>query len=346
MSPGSTLRVGVLGGTGFAGAELLRLVAGHPGLEVVFASSESHAGVAVGEVLPNLARVYPNLTLLPWADVPSGLDVVFVALPHGKSQAIVPKLDAELLIDLGGDFRLEDPGQYEKWYGELHSAPDLLRTFRYGMVELFRDQLVGATAIAVPGCYVTATALTLAPLLAHRVVVPHGIVVDAASGVSGAGRDPRPGTTFGAVSEDFKAYGLLNHRHTPEMEMALSRSADTPVELLFTPHLAPMNRGILATCYLRPTSGHTSGDLLRLVSDFYEGEQFIRVSEEIPNTKATLGSNSVHITVRRDERTGWVLALGALDNLIKGAAGQAIQCLNVSLGLGEAVGLEMAGLFS
>ncbi|NNL98847.1 MAG: N-acetyl-gamma-glutamyl-phosphate reductase [Acidimicrobiia bacterium] len=338
-------RVGIIGASGFAGAELMRLCAGHPEFEVVFASGDSQAGTPVGELYPSLAAAYPTTTLEPWESIPGGLDVVFIALPHGASQTIVPKLDASHILDLGADFRLKDTSLYPTWYGQEHTAPELLDEFAFGLPELFREDLLGATRVAVPGCYVTTATLTLAPLLKAGLVEPHGLVVDAASGVSGAGRAPKPGTTFSAVDENFTAYGLLNHRHTPEMEMAIGRHAGTDVQLLFTPHLAPMNRGILATCYARPTGDESTEELLTVMAAAYADESFVVVSEAVPSTKATLGSNSVHITVRRDERTGWVVAIGALDNLVKGAAGQAIQCANLAVGLDEAAGLASAGMY-
>lgn len=338
-------RVGIIGASGFTGAELMRLCAQHPEFDVVFASGDSQAGTAVGEVFPSLAAAYPDHWLEPWEAVPSGLDVVFLALPHGASQTIVPKLEAGHIIDLGADFRLSDPALYPTWYGSEHSAPELLGEFVFGLPELFREEILGATAVAVPGCYVTTAGLTLAPLLKAGLVEPTGIVVDAASGVSGAGRAPKPGTTFSAVDESFTAYGLLNHRHTPEMEMALSRHAESKVELLFTPHLAPMNRGILATCYARPSGQHDTDALLAAMAAAYEAEPFVVVSETIPSTKATLGSNAVHLTVRHDSRTGWVVAIGALDNLMKGASGQAIQCANQATGLDETSGLSAAGVY-
>lgn len=337
--------VGIIGASGFAGAELMRLCAQHPEFNVAFASGESQAGVAVGELFPSLVGAYPDLVLEPWEAIPSGLDVVFLALPHGASQAIVPKLEAEHIVDLGADFRLDNPSLYPTWYGSEHSAPELLDDFVFGLPELFRDDIVRATAIAVPGCYVTTASLTLAPLLAAGLIEPTGIVVDAASGVSGAGRAPTPSTTFSAVDESFTAYGLLNHRHTPEMEMALGRYSGTEVELLFTPHLAPMNRGILATCYARPTGKEDTDALLAILAGAYADEPFVVVSENIPSTKATLGSNSVHLTVRQDPRTGWVLAIGALDNLVKGASGQAIQCANLTTGIDESAGLSVAGVY-
>jgi N-acetyl-gamma-glutamyl-phosphate reductase len=337
--------VGIIGASGFAGAELMRLCAGHPEFEVVFASGDSQAGSPVGELYSSLAAAYPNTTLEPWEAIPAGLDVVFIALPHGASQSIVPKLDAGHIMDLGADFRLNDAGLYPTWYGQDHSAPELLDSFAFGMPELFREDIIGATNVAVPGCYVTTAALTLAPLLKEGLIEPAGIIVDAASGVSGAGKGLKAETSFSTVDENFTAYGLLNHRHTPEMQMALTRHSGTSVELLFTPHLAPMNRGILATCYATPTGDAAPGTLLEAMAAAYADEPFVVVSEAIPSTKATLGSNSVHLTVRRDQRTGWVVALGALDNLVKGAAGQAIQCANLAAGIEESTGLAQAGVY-
>ncbi len=337
--------VGIIGASGYAGAELMRLCSAHPQFEVAFASGDSQAGTAVGELYPSLAAAYPDLLLEPWEAIPAGLDIVFIALPHGASQTIVPKLDTNHILDLGADFRLDDPSLYPTWYGHEHTAPELLDGFAFGLPELFRSDILGAKAVAVPGCYVTTAALTLAPLLQAGLVEPTGIVVDAASGVSGAGRAVKPGTAFSAVDENFTAYGLLNHRHTPEMEMALSRHAGQDVELLFTPHLAPMNRGILATCYARPTGDETTAQLLETMALAYAEEPFMVVSDSVPATKATLGSNSVHLTAQRDERTGWVVAIGALDNLVKGAAGQAVQCANLAVGIDETSGLPLAGLY-
>lgn len=338
-------RLGIIGGSGFAGAELMRLCSQHPEFDVVFASSESQAGSAVAELYPSLAAAYPDMSLEPWEAIPPGLDIVFLALPSGASQAIVPKLQAGHIIDLGADFRLDDPALYPIWYGHEHTAPELLDQFVFGLPELFRDDIAGAGAVAVPGCYVTTASLTLAPLVHAGLVEPMGIVVDAASGVSGAGRTAQPNTTFSTVDENFTAYGLLTHRHTPEMEMALKRHSGAGVEILFTPHLAPMNRGILATCYARPTGTENTDALLDTMSAAYADEPFVVVSEAVPSTKATLGSNTVHLTVRRDDRTGWVVAIGALDNLVKGASGQAIQCANLASGVSETAGLPIAGVY-
>ena len=342
MAPasGGTLKVGVFGASGFAGAELLRLAAGHPNLDVVMATADSQAGGKVGDLYPSLAGSYPGL-VLQGADpaAADGLDVVFLALPHGASQGLVPDLRKRvgLVVDLAADFRLRDASLYPRWYGEEHHHPELLAEAVFGIPELFGDQLPGASLIAVAGCYPTAAALVLRPLVLGGIVENTGIIVDAASGVSGAGRALKPHTHFNAVDEDFSAYGLLDHRHTPEIEQA------TGAEVLFTPHLAPMNRGILATCYARPTSGSVAP--LEALAAFYADSPFVVVSERVPSTKATLGSNSAHLTARIDARTGWVVVLSAIDNLTKGAAGQAIQCANLALGFPETAGLPVAGLY-
>ena len=341
-------RVAVIGASGFTGAELLRICAWHPDLEAVVATGDSMAGRAIGELYPSLAPAYRDAAFVPYeAGVASGCDLAFCALPHGASQALVGDLRNEVghIVDLAADFRLDDAGLYPAWYGDEHTAPELLDEFVFGLPELFRADIEGAGLVAAPGCYVTAAALALAPLVAAGTVDPTGIVVDAASGVSGAGRPPKANTTFCAVDEDFTAYGLLNHRHTPEIEMAVSRHAGTDVQVLFTPHLAPMNRGILATCYARPAGPAGTDEVLAVLADAYRDEPFVVVSERSPSTKATLGSNSVHITARADDRTGWVVVIAALDNLVKGASGQAVQCANLALGLDETAGLAPTGLY-
>ncbi len=349
-------RVAVIGASGFAGAELLRICAAHPQLEVVAATGDSMVGKSVAEVYPSLAAAYPSTVFSPAAaETVRACDLVFCALPHGASQSLVPQLRNETahIVDLAADFRLADPDLYPLWYGEEHHAPELLTEFVYGLPELFRQSIKGAKLVAAPGCYVTAASLALAPLLAAGAVEPRGIIVDAASGVSGAGRAAKANTSFCTVDEDFTAYGLMNHRHTPEIEMALSKHSQHPehsdnddsVQVLFTPHLAPMNRGILATCYARPSAPTTTDHVLALLAEAYRNEPFVVVSERSPSTKATLGSNSVHLSARADPRTGWVIAIAALDNLVKGAAGQAVQCANLSLGLDETAGLSTTGVY-
>jgi N-acetyl-gamma-glutamyl-phosphate reductase len=346
------MKVGIDGASGYAGAELLRLCAGHPELEVVLAGADSQAGQPVSSLYPSLAGAYRSLTFSKLrADDLDGLDVVFLALPHGESQRLAPALVGRvgLLVDLAADFRLRDPAAYSTWYGAEHEAPGLLGRFAYGLPELFGSELSGsglsgssletASLVAAPGCYPTAAALALAPLVRAGVVATSGIVVDAASGTSGAGRTPSAAMHFANVDENFTAYGLLNHRHTPEIEQAIG------AEVLFTPHLAPMTRGILATCYARPTGSTSAGEILGILADSYAEAPFVTVTEDPPSTKATFGSNAAHLTARVDDRTGWVLVLCALDNLGKGAAGQAVQCVNVVNGWSETTGLSTVGVF-
>lgn len=334
--------VGIVGASGFTGAELLRLIAQHPEFELSVATGDTQAGTNVADLYPSLRGAYPDLTFSPYeASQLGGLDLVFAGLPHRTAQKIVSELidTVDHVLDLSADFRLDDPAVYEQWYDTPHEHPDLLGRFSYGLPELFRDDIKAKAHVAVPGCYPTTASLALVPLLAAGLIENTGIIVDAASGVSGAGRAPKANTTFCAVDEDFAAYGLLNHRHTPEIEQV------TGAQVLFTPHLAPMNRGILATCYARPTAPTSTEALLDAMHEAYADEPFVVVSEASPSTKATLGSNAAHVTARYDERTNTVLAISALDNLVKGASGQAIQCANILVGLPEDTGLTIAGVY-
>jgi len=338
------MKAGIVGASGYTGAELLRLLAVHPAFEVAVATAHLHAGESVGGHTPSLAAAYPGL-LYEENDpgLLDGLDLVFCALPHGGSQRIVPDLRGRVgrIVDLAADFRLRDASLYPRWYGEEHGAPALLTEAVYGLPELFREGLAGATLVAVAGCYPTATGLALAPLVRRGLVEPSGIIVDAASGVSGAGRGLKESLHFGTVDEDFVAYGLLTHRHTPEMEQILG------AEVLFTPHLAPMVRGILATCYARPAAGQvlSSASVMDALHEAYDDEPFVVVTDDPPSTKSTAGSNAAHVTACVDARTGWVVTLCALDNLVKGASGQAIQCANAAVGLPETTGLPVAGVY-
>jgi N-acetyl-gamma-glutamyl-phosphate reductase len=336
--------IGIIGASGYTGAELLRLCANHPDLEVAYATGDSQAGTRAAALYPSLALSYPGL-VFEALDLEQcrGLDAVFLGLPHEASMDLVPELlgNVGVVVDLSAAYRLKDASLYPRWYGFEHAHPELLTEAVYGLPELHRAELKGAGLIATPGCYVTAATLALAPLLRAGLVEASGIVVNAASGVSGAGRAPKHGSLFCTVDEDFVAYGLLDHRHTPEIE------ANLGAQVLFTPHLAPMNRGILATCYARPTAGQslTTTTVLAEMARFYESEPFVVVGESSPSTKATLGSNAVHLTARVDERTGWVLVLAAVDNLAKGASGGAVQSLNIALGLAETAGLSSVGLY-
>jgi N-acetyl-gamma-glutamyl-phosphate reductase len=345
------ITAGIIGASGYAGVELLRLIAGHPDITVVRATGDTQAGTPVSELYPSLAAAYGELVFESYDEASfDGLDLAFLCLPHGASQALVPTLRGMVrwVVDVAADFRLHDASLYPQWYGEDHIAPDLLDEFVYGLPELFRDQIVGADAIAVPGCYPTASILTLAPLVRAGLVEPTGLIVDAACGASGAGRPPKPTTTFCAVDEDFTAYGLLDHRHTPEIEQAIAEGSGLDagaVQVLFTPHLAPMNRGILATCYGRSPSPTSTAEVLDCLHAAYDTEPFVVVTHGSPSTKAVLGSNIAQVTARYDERTGTVLAIGAIDNLVKGTAGQALQCVNILAGLPETTALPIAGVY-
>ncbi|NBN90071.1 MAG: N-acetyl-gamma-glutamyl-phosphate reductase [Actinobacteria bacterium] len=336
-------RAAILGATGYTGVELLRLLAGHPHLEVVYATGDSQAGQRIATLYPSLAAAYPTLVAEEHdASRLAGLDVVFLCTPHESSLELVPELigRVEVVVDLSAAFRLTDASQYPAWYGFTHTHPELLARAVYGLPEVYRTELAGARLIATPGCYVTAATLALRPLVAAGMIEQKGIIVDAASGVSGAGKALKSSSMFCGVDEDFTAYGLVSHRHTPEMQQLIGG------EILFTPHLAPMNRGILATCYARPSSGvTTTDDVMGVLQSAYSNEPFVVVSDSIPSTKATLGTNAVHITARVDPRTGHAIVISALDNLTKGASGGAVQAANVALGLPETSGLSSVGVW-
>jgi N-acetyl-gamma-glutamyl-phosphate reductase len=329
--------VAIMGASGFVGGELLRLLAGHGSLRPVRLFGDSQAGLPLETVHPHLAAAYPALSIERFDPaLLDGIDLVFAALPHGESQKIAPEILGRgiALVDLGADFRLRDPEAYRTWYGAPHLAPDLLDRFVYGIPELHRDEIRASRSVAAAGCYPTAAILALKPLM--ELLEPGSLVIDASSGVSGAGRAAKEATAFNTVSESFSAYGLLSHRHTAEMEAILG------ADLLFTPHLAPMNRGILATCYAQ-AKGRC--DPLERLREAYANEPFVHVTDQPPATKWTLGSNTVQVTARYDGRTGRVLAVSALDNLVKGAAGQMIQCANLMLGFEESAGLPLCGVY-
>jgi len=341
-------RAAVVGASGYTGVELLRLLAGHPYLDVVLATGDSQAGQPVGSLYPSLVAAYPDLVLgssdlETWESQLGEIDVVFLGLPHEVSHTLVPQLIDRVpcVVDLSAAYRMKDVAVYPRWYGFTHDFPEILNRAVYGLPELHRASLPGAHLVATPGCYVTAATLALAPLVRAGVIAKNGVIVDAASGVSGAGRVPKQNNHFNSVDENFSAYGLLDHRHTPEMQDQIG------AEILFTPHLAPMNRGILATCYARPASAAdlSTEHVLETLENFFHDEPFVVVQSEAPSTKATLGSNAVHITARFDARTGYVVVISALDNLCKGAAGGAVQAANVALGLPETAGLTSIGVY-
>jgi N-acetyl-gamma-glutamyl-phosphate reductase len=341
-------RVGIVGASGYTGAELMRLLAGHPHFELVVATGDSKAGESIADLYPHLAAVYRDRTFDAFSpEIVDGLDVVFCGLPHGISQTVIPDIRGRVkhIVDLGSDFRLHDPSLYPAWYGADHTCPELLDEFVYGLPELFRDKIAGAELIAATGCNAATATFALAPLLDAGLIEGDGIVIDLITGVSGAGRPPKPNTTFCAVDEDVTAYGLLTHRHTPEIEQALTERTGIDTSVLFTPHLAPMNRGILATCYGRPTRPTSTGEALEAMAAFYADEPFMVVSERSPSTKAALGANTVHLTARVDPRTGLVMSIASLDNLMKGASGMAVQNANLAVGVPETAGLSAVGVY-
>jgi len=341
------IRVSVLGASGYTGGELVRLLAGHPQVQLVHVTAAQHEGKPLGAVFPNLRGVVPH-TLEPVEAGRIGResDVVFVALPHGMALKVVPELlsAGARVVDLGADFRLKDPGTYARWYRQEHTAPEVLQEAVYGLTELYRPRVRTARLVANPGCYPTAAVLAVAPLV-QAGLVGGPVVVDAKSGVSGAGRSPSLGTHFGEVNENVKPYNVGVHRHQPEMEQALAE-VGAAVRVLFAPHLVPMTRGILATCYVPLARSLSSQEASTLYREAYGREPFVRLLEdEWPQTKATYGSNFCDLAVRVDPERGVAVVAAALDNLGKGAAGQAVQNFNVMFGLPETEGLWTPALF-
>ena len=343
------MKVGIIGATGYTGEELLRILAGHPEVEVSYITSESQTGELINSIYPHFNRFYPKklASAKDLAEIAAESDAVFVALPHGHAMEVGKKLlgSGTKVIDLGADYRFRDTAVYEKWYHVAHTHPEAPSV--YGLTELYRSQVREAEIVGNPGCYTTASILALAPLVKHGLVDPSSIVVDAKSGISGAGRGLNLTNHFSEAFESVKAYNIGGHRHTPEIEQALSDLAGEPVVLSFTPHLIPMSRGILSTCYSRLKDG-VSGEM---VDEAYEAvygkEYFIRLRGRggYPATKDTRGSNFCDIGWHIDARTGRVVTVAAIDNLVKGAAGQAIQNLNVMFGFDERAGLTQAPLY-
>ena len=333
------IRAAILGASGYVGGELLRLLAAHPGIATGPLFASSNAGQPVEAVHPHLALTYAGRTFDVYAPgALAGAELVFAALPHGETQKLADDFLASgaRIVDLGADFRLDSADEYQRWYGEPHTRPDLLDRFVYGLPEFHREAIRSAQYVAAPGCYPTAATLALRPLIDAGLAGRDGLIIDAASGVSGAGRAASAGTHYCAVEGSLRAYGLLGHRHTAEMKLMLGG------EPLFTPHLAAMSRGILATCYATATG---SGDPLAVLRDAYANEPFVHVGSVPPETKWASGSNAAFVTARYDGRTGMIVAIAAIDNLGKGAAGQMIQCANLMLGLDETAGLANCGIY-
>jgi N-acetyl-gamma-glutamyl-phosphate reductase len=341
-------RVAVLGASGYGGAEALRLLLGHPAVEIAMVCAERSAGQPLGAVFPQFrGRLDQTLEKVDVGEIAKRAEVVFSALPHGEGAQTITALLAKGLriFDLSADFRLEDRTVHEEWYGHGAARPD---GTAYGMPERHREAIRGARLVACPGCYPTAAILALAPLLDRELVSSEGLVVDAKSGVSGAGRTPSLATHLPEAAEGLRPYKVAGtHRHTAEIEQELGRAAGRPVRLTFTPHLVPMARGILACVYAAPTdAARPAGDYQRALEEAYRAEPFVDVLDAgLPDTAFVRGSNRVQVAVRLDQRAGRVVAMSAIDNLVKGAAGQAIQCMNLALGLPETAGLDGVALF-
>jgi N-acetyl-gamma-glutamyl-phosphate reductase len=342
-------RIAVIGASGYTGVELLRLLSQHPSAELVCVTSRQYAGQSVGDVFPSLQGsldlVFEDVNAAELAD---RVDLVFTAVPHQTAMGMIPGLldSGCRVVDLSADFRISDVSTYESWYQE-HTAPELLSEAVYGLPELFREKIPVARLVANPGCYPTSVALALAPLLENSLIDPATLIIDSKSGTSGAGRAAKVDTLFCEVNEGFKAYSLPRHRHTPEIEQTLSTLADKAVMISFTPHLLPVSRGILSTCYAKLSSKTSLEALYGVFVDRYADEPFVRVlpKGQLPNISQVNGSNYCDIGLAVDERTGRVIALAAIDNLVKGAAGQAIQNMNLMLSLPENMGLMVPPVF-
>src|SRR6516164_10014102 len=342
------IRTAVLGASGYTGAELLRLLLRHPYVEIVLLTADRRAGQEMRNVFPQFSPYHlpklQGLEGIEWKAL--SLDLAFCALPHGTTQKVIKALveaaPRTRVVDLSADFRLADPDAYARWYGHAHHAPELQKEAVYGLVEIYRDQIKSARLVANPGCYTSCAQLPLVPLLRARAIDPDEIVIDAKSGMTGAGRSAKEAMLFSEVSEGFNAYGVGHHRHMAELDQEFSKAAGREVTVSFTPHLVPMNRGILSTIYVRGRDGQAANDLHVLLLKSYMNEPFVHVLPlgEMPATRHIRGSNMTFIGVAPDRIPGRVIIGSALDNLVKGASGQAVQNMNLMLGFPETMGLE------
>lgn len=343
------IKAAVLGATGYAGIELVRLLSNHPEVSIELLGSKSFAGQKISDVYQNFRHILEQECEEADVEKAAKCDVAFTALPHGASKSVIPALlDAGLkVIDLSGDYRYDDAKVYEQWYNEPHSSPELLKESVYGLCELHRDKIKKARLIGNPGCYTTCSILGAAPLLAAGIADDKNIIIDAKSGVTGAGRGLGLAYHFCECTENTKAYKIATHRHTSEIEQELSNIAGKPIMLSFTPHLIPQKRGILATVYMNLTKKVSAEEIQKIYEDYYRDEFFVRVKAkgELPETKHVAGSNFVDIGVVLDERLNRAVAVSTLDNIVKGAAGQAVQNMNLLFGLDEKTGLDFAGYY-
>ncbi len=345
-------RIGVLGASGYTGAELVRLLIRHPHVEIALLTADRRAGQAMRQVFPQFSPFdLPKLQSIEGLDwIGAGLDLIFCALPHATTQKVIKQVLAALpaikVVDLSADFRLSDTAAYARWYGHEHHAPELQRQAVYGLVEVYREEIKRAHLVANPGCYTTCAQLPLIPLLRAKAIDPDEIVIDAKSGMTGAGRAAKEEMLFSEVSEGFHAYGVGHHRHMAELDQEFSKAAGREVIVTFTPHLVPMNRGILSTIYVRGLKTSPE-DLHALLLKSYANEPFVHVLPfgEMPQTRHVRGSNMTFIGMTKDRVAGRAIICSALDNLVKGASGQAVQNMNLVLGFPETAGLEQVALF-
>jgi N-acetyl-gamma-glutamyl-phosphate reductase len=342
------LSVATYGASGYSGAELIRLLAGHPSAELTFATAGERARQRLGDVYPHLAP-FADLVLEPAdADITGRANLAFLALPHGESSKIAPRLldHGVRVVDLAGDFRLPAEA-YPRWYGFDHAAPEWLDKAVYGLPELFAEDIAGADLVANPGCYPTAAALALVPLVRDELVEPNGILIDAKSGVSGAGAKPTATVHYAHTEGSVRPYKVGTHQHTPEIELILDRASGLATSVTFVPHLVPAVRGVLVTCYARLTGEHDLDALASAVATAYKGAPFVRALPPgvMPDAKRVTGANVCEVGVALDSRTGTVVVAAAVDNLVKGAAGQAIQNMNLMFGFGETAGLPTIGVY-
>ena len=344
----SRQRIAILGASGYTGAELLRFLLAHPHADIRVLTGETQAGKKMGEVYPHLAFAgLPKLIATAQVDY-SEIDTVFCCLPHGTTQEVIAALPPHVrVIDLSADFRLFNTETYAQWYGHAHRAPALQKTAVYGLTELHRDAVKTALLVANPGCYPTSAQLPLVPLLAAKLIAAENIIIDAKSGVTGAGRAAKQGTLFCEVNEGINAYSIGGHRHAPEIEQGLSQAGDKDIIVNFTPHLMPMNRGILSTMYVALTPGKTADDLRAHLHETYRNEAFVHIAQEgmTPATQMVRGSNSCVIGVFKDRLPGRAIIISVIDNLVKGASGQAVQNFNVMYGYEETLSLPATATF-
>lgn len=343
-----TVRIGVLGASGYTGAEIVRLLATHPAMNVAVMTADRKAGQPLASVFPHLmAQNLPDMVAVKDADF-SKVDAVFCCLPHGTTQEIIAALPKDLkVVDLSADFRLKDVDQYKEWYNGEHRAPELQKEAVYGLTELHREEVRNARLVANPGCYPTSVQLPLVPLLKAGLIEKHGIIIDAKSGVSGAGRAAKEANLYTEVAEGMKAYGVTRHRHVPEIEQGLAESIGSEVTVSFTPHLIPMSRGMQTTNYIQLKNGATVEDLRDHLINTYQDDEFVQVlsSGIVPVTRHVSGSNYCLINVFEDRIPGRAIIISVIDNLVKGASGQAVQNMNLMLGLPETLGLLQQPMF-